>query len=506
MKKRILALLLTVVVLVAATGCTQTAPAAATTTPAPTDAQTQTVVNPMNEVESLSALLSAQPGIKLNDAPEGAANISYSWIANMPVISQISFTYQGCDYTYRAASCGSAASTLDISGVYEQFPSISTMDVSKVNAISGSYVLKYDGTSGAGLAAWYLPLTQCQYTLYTTNGCSGAMPLLGVMDLLYSCVDNVKTAKGTILSVDAKTITASIENGGTSVIELGQVLLSDIAVGDSVALSYYGDLNTSSVLVSVTKLGSTTTAELIGRVNSFGKDWVYVVSSDNNIFELIVNNETKISGVASSLSNGCSVRVTYTGNLYEECTAQNIEITEIVKATPTPAPTPTPAHTAAPSYVTRYTEGYVTSAAGVYVTVNGIMFTVNSADCYVSGYCYTGAYASISYRDYGGGYYVVTEAYFSDPAPVPEPYVSRTYSGIVTDFTAYSVAVDGIYFIISNSYVQTGYAEVGVYAEVYYNDYGDGYYELTYAYFDNIYMDDFSEFEDYVDYSDNVLG
>ena len=524
MKKRILAILLAAVMIFAATGCsgTQTAPATVTTaepaavatTGAPA-AQTA-MANPVTTVASLSELLTAQPGIMLNDAPAGSTNVSYGWIANIPPISQISFTYQGCDYTYRAAACGSDGSAVDISGVYTQFPSISTLSVSKPNAVSGSYVLKYDSTTGAGLASWYFPAAKCQYSLYTSNGCAGTMPLVAVMDSLYSCVGEVKNGKGTVLDVGTNAIIINFDGTGSAVLELGQVSLQDIAAGDSVSLTYSGDLNGTAVLVSITKLGTTATQELSGKINSFGTDWVYVVTNDNNIFEFVITNSTVITGSANTLSIGSSVNVTYTGELYGESVAQTIQITSIAP-TPKPAPEPTAAPTSAP-YVTRYADGFVTSAAGIYVTVNGILFTVNCANCRVTGICYEGVYASITYKDYGYGNYVVTDAAFYELDPEPDPYVSRECYGYVSAVSDSSVTVNGIVFSLWNvesSFVMSGYPEVGGQGDIYYNDYGDGYYELTYASFTSpLYqgeltdqeIDEFlnsDEFNEFVDYLEN---
>ena len=487
MKKRLLALLLTAIMCVSAAGCTQTT--AATAAPAETSAPAvpekgqpiiggQAVTNPMNTVAGYQELLKAQPDIQLNDAPTGAAGAAYSWISNLPAISQITFTYDGCDYTYRAAASSAETAALDISGVNEQFPSISTMELSKTNALGGSYLLKYDGSTGAGLASWYLPLTRCQYTLYTSNGCGGTMPLLKVMDELYSYTADAVTARGVVLDVNTTNITMDVENCGTCVLELQQFKLQDIAAGDEVEFSYIGDLAGSATLASIKKTGSSQYQEVRGYVGDYSASDVYVITADKNVFVFAINNSTIISGVARSLSLNCDVIVSYTGDLSAKPVAKSIEIT---KADPTPTPTPRP--TAAP-YVTRYADGYVTSVAGVYVTVDGEMFIVNSGDCYVSGICYEGAYAYITYKDYGGGYHEVTEAYFTDPIPDPEPYIERTMAGYVDSVGGTYVSVNGVGFTVNSAFCTVdGTATVGCYAEIYYDDYGDGYYDVTYAYF-----------------------
>ena len=482
MKRRILVLLLIAVMCVTAIGCTQTT-AAPTATAAPEQTQPvaggQTVSSPMNPVASLQELLAAQPSVKLNDAPAGATNTAYCWITNIPAISQITFTLDGCDYTYRAAASASEAAALDISGVYEQFPSINTIDLAKTNALGGSYLLKYDGTTGAGLASWYLPLTKCQYTLYTTNGCGGTMPLMKVMDALYNYTAGAMTAKGAVLDVNSSNIILNVENSGTCVLELTSVKLQDIAVGDEVEFGYIGDLAGSAMLVSIKKLGSSQYQEVKGYVGDYSATDVYVITADKNVFVFTIDGSTIISGVAKSLSLSCDVIVSYSGDLSTKPVAKSIEITKAA-----PAPTPTPRPTAAP-YVVRSASGYVTSAAGVYVTVAGEMFTVNSGDCYVEGVAYEGAYAYIVYNDYGGGYHVVTEAYFSDPTPTPAPYVERTMAGYVDNVGGTYVSVNGVGFTVNSANCTVdGTATVGCYAEIDYRDYGGGYYEVTYAFFE----------------------
>lgn len=505
MKKKLLVLLLAILMCVSAAGCGQTAAPAATEAPAtvaPIEAPVaggMNVVSPMNSVAGLQQLQAAQPDIHINDAPTGSTNVTYNWITNIPPISQIEFTYEGCDYTYRAAACASEAAALDISGVYQQFPSINTMEVSKPNAIGGSYLLKYDGASGEGLASWYLPLAKCQYTLYSAKGCGSTMPMLNVMNALYAYTSGAKTAKGVVLDVNATNITISIENGGTSVLVLSGIKLQDIAAGDSVEFSYLGDLGGNAVLASITKTGSGQQGKLSGSVPSFSDKQLYVITDDHNAFLFTIDAATVITGVAKQLSANCDVVVTYSGDLSVNPLAKSIEITK-VKAVPTPTPVPT----AAP-YVIRYTDGYVTSVAGMYVTVNGEMFTINSGECNVQGNCYEGAYASISYRDYGGGYHVVTDAYFSDPVPPPDPYVERTLAGYVDFVGGIYVTVSGVQFTVnSGSCIVIGTAEVGCYAEIDYNDYGGGYYEVTYAYFEDAdtpivyeWDGDYSEYDDW---------
>ncbi|MDO4548438.1 MAG: SH3 domain-containing protein [Clostridia bacterium] len=82
----------------------------------PTD--TELVVSPVNEMDSLETLQAALPYVYLLPAPEGAENITYCWIHGEPTIAQMEFTYGGVEYTLRAAECESEDEEADIDGIY----------------------------------------------------------------------------------------------------------------------------------------------------------------------------------------------------------------------------------------------------------------------------------------------------------------------------------------------------------------------------------------------------
>ncbi len=112
-------------------------------TPAPeqTEAGDQ-IPNPMLPVDDASAF--SILGITM-DAPDGATDAAY-FIINES-LAQVSFTFEGYDYTYRASATQS-----DISGVYDTFTDAFTISVQTAEAIFDATV--QNAAAGGRLAAW----------------------------------------------------------------------------------------------------------------------------------------------------------------------------------------------------------------------------------------------------------------------------------------------------------------------------------------------------------------
>lgn len=79
------------------------------------------VVNPMHDVATFEELVAAVPGVQLSPVPEGATDVSYTWIHTEPTIAQIQFQYEGHFYTYRAAVLVDHDNPADIDGIYLAF-------------------------------------------------------------------------------------------------------------------------------------------------------------------------------------------------------------------------------------------------------------------------------------------------------------------------------------------------------------------------------------------------
>ena len=447
MSKKILALTLACL-LAFACGC-NTAPAepapTAAAEPVPT-AEPAPAANPNTVVASYAELMAAQPAIKLNDAPAGSQNVIYSVVNNIPAIAQIDFVYNGCSYTYRAAVCPAGAVSSDISGDMTQYPTISAGELASENRAGGSYTLRMDGTTGAGVINWTNSFSGCQYSLATANGCLGSpMPVIGVLTALYTCTTDAKMASGSVLSVTDSTIAMTLDNGNSAVLERSQVKSLTVAANDTVSITYVGDLGGTAYLLSAVKTGTVEQNTFSGTIFLMNGSTLYVSTADNNVFVFETNAATRVTGLASVLAEDQSVTITYSGDLYGNALAEVIEVTGAAPIpTPTPVPTAAPQPTAVPGY-DRVTSGTVTSVAGSYVTVQGICFLIYAPGTYVSGTPEVGGTAEIYFRDYGSGNYAVTSAYFYPAAP-------KTYStsGIVGEVNW--ADANSIYFLVSGSY------------------------------------------------------
>lgn len=486
MKNKLIAVFLAVCVLMslAACGAKTDAPAVSDSievTPDVAEKSTETV-NPINTVSDYKALISAQPSVLLNDVPDKSEDVTYSWLNNIPVIDQIDFTFDGHTYCFRAAACPNGTASSDISGVYDQFPSVSTVDVSGENQAGGSYVLRYDSESGKGVANWTSKVVGMQYSLYSEDACKGKieeMPISEVMDSLFIYTQDAKTVSGTVVDSTKNTLAINLDDGSSAVLNCEHIPTITVKANDRVDVLYLGDIKGDTDVVKIVKTGSDTASEstFSGTIFRLIDNNMFVQTGDNNVFNFIYSASTPVSGAAAKLAENEEVTVTYTGDLYSDPTAVSVNVTK-VGATPKPTPTPAPA----PAYKDGSVTGVVTAASGIWVTVNGIVFEVNSANCYVSGRAEVGGWATINYRDYGNGYIAVTSAYFSG-SPTPER-KTYTITGDITAVNGNYVTVNGMTFCVNTSNVE-GKAQVGGSARIDYIDYGYGYTEVTYAVFLN---------------------
>jgi len=493
MKTKILALFLAVCSLLSLTACSVQVNTSSST-PAPTQEvleekpavaeKTADVSNPMNTMPDYKSLASAQPTIKINDAPEGSTDVKYAWINNIPAIDQIDFTNDGHTYCYRAAACPKGSTTVDLSGVNDSLPSVTTVDVSSENQAGGSYVLRYDPDTGKGVANWASKMAESQYSLYCEDGCKGTkvedMPFYKVMEKLFIYKQDAKTVSGTVVSATNNTLAMNLTDGSSAVLNCEHIKTITVKANDKVDVLYLGDIKGDADVVQITKTGTDTPADgktFSGTIFRYIDNNIYVMTADSNIFAFVITPSTVVSGAATKLAENQEVIVTYTGDLENFPTATAVNVTKVGAA-----PKPTVVPTASPVYVDRYVEGVVTSVCGIWITVNGKTFEVNGANCYISGTPEVGGYANINYRDYGGGYEYVYAAYFAkNPMPAP---TKKTYTtaGNIDAVNGPYVTVAGQTFTIATSNVE-GSPEVGGYARIDYIDYGHGYTEVTYAKF-----------------------
>ena len=216
------------------------------------------VENPITVVKDYEELTEEIGDIRLNDAPEDAKDIEYSWINGEPVIAQICFEYDGYEYVYRASVNSEDGSTGDISGVFEQLDEIATVNMNDDDLAGGSYALRYDEKSGQGVANWVSEVTDCQYSLSVDGGCKGKikkMPIVDVMDEMFLCIQDTETVEATVASVSKKSLAVNLNDGSSAVFDCTEIGRTTVSAGDIVEILYYGDIDGDAYALKLTKIG-----------------------------------------------------------------------------------------------------------------------------------------------------------------------------------------------------------------------------------------------------------
>lgn len=422
--------------------------------------------NPVHEVADYAALLAAQPAIMLSNAPEGASDVTYSYIDGAPVISQIRFSYEDNDYTYRAAASGEAVQA-DISGVYETLSKVKELAVEDNVTLGGKYALRFAQGSTNGLATWYYAPTGCQYSLWTTTGCDVSQSIEEVVDLLLPiaydangnplvvaqstpvpAIENGKVT-GTVVDVQPNLITVQLENSNTLQFMLSSMHDSGTKAGDTVEITYSGNPLDAPEALTITILSSAPAATTVsGTVFRYTAQSVFVQTAGSNIFGFVIDQNTAFGGQSAKLKTGNAVTVTYTGELSNSPLATIIETTAVSSD---PEPTAKPVD---PEPVNKSLKGLVTNLTTKRVTIytdTGHTYTFQRD----GSTTVTGDYM----LEYGARIRVLYDGYASqspfakridviappDPTPPePTPYVPATHTitGTIVMTAGNGLAVD----------------------------------------------------------------
>ncbi len=191
MKKFMVLIALVLVCIFALAACAPKASEPApepTPTPEATPAPEETgLPNPFVEVASYEELIAACPDIAISDAPEGSSQAKYSYCKSAEAVdfAQIDFSFGGDSYQYRAkASAAEPAADDTLHGYFYDFTNDETIEQQG----HLSYRLRTaEGESAAstiGVATWYNPALQCQYSLTTQTSQDAATVINGVAPLL----------------------------------------------------------------------------------------------------------------------------------------------------------------------------------------------------------------------------------------------------------------------------------------------------------------------------------
>ncbi|MEG1524543.1 MAG: hypothetical protein RRZ24_01485 [Clostridia bacterium] len=449
MKKNLFVILVSSLLTVMLLGCAATTPLAAPTAEVSLESESVPDIglpNPVHEVDSYMTLLASVPGVILSNAPEGATDVIYSYIDGSPVISQIQFIYNDNDYTYRAAAASENAQ-VDIAGVYEQFNLKESLSTA-----GGTYILDSISGKDLGLATWYFPATKCQYALFTSTGCNINQSIKDVIDLVLPLSININgmplvfvtpepmpsvtpssEIEGIIQSVAENDILVSLSSGSTLSFLLSYIGDPGVKVGDTVKISYSGDITDAPEALSITVLKSAPLAPTVhGTVVMHDAASVFVSTSTGEVFGFVCNKTTKYSGVSTTLKIGNTLTISYTGDINNSPVATVINTTAVTDKQE-------PKQDDDPSLENKTLKGYVTSLSSRKVTVHtssGHHYTfVKDGTTELSGkYALDeGCQIRVTYDGYASKSPLAKKIQVlapSDPTP-PSP-TTRTIHGIVT--------------------------------------------------------------------------
>ena len=176
----------------------QTDPAPAPTPEATPEAAPETtpepetgLANPFVEVASYQELTAACPDIAISDAPEGSTAVKYSYCQTDGAadFAQIDFSLGGDTYQYRAkASDAEPAADDTLHGYFYEFANDETVEQQGHLSYRLRTAEGETEASTIGVATWYNPALQCQYSL-TTQTSQDAATVINAVAPLFTQTD-----------------------------------------------------------------------------------------------------------------------------------------------------------------------------------------------------------------------------------------------------------------------------------------------------------------------------
>lgn len=126
------------------------------------------------------------------------------------------------------------------------------------------------------------------------------------------------------ITVTGDTMTAFfITNDGTEV-------SGDLSKGDKVDIVYTGNINeypyAAKVIVTEEKKEEVKTAVISGTISDFSEDSIHVSIDSATSYRIMLNMDTKFTGVSKYMNTGDSVKITYTGDLKDKPLAVEVNI------------------------------------------------------------------------------------------------------------------------------------------------------------------------------------
>ena len=241
---------------------------------------------------------------------------------------------------------------------------------------------------------------------YAGSFSSGDEPEVTAVDV----IESSHTFSGTVTKHDENSVTVAAGSGAVITFMLaGHTEITGeenvIKNNATVTVTYAGDIAEypTAFEVDVVVPGDELDPELIdktltGSVIKLSKKSITIKTSKGKKWTFVRTSDTLIDERKGDLELNATVKITYDGYASDQPNAKKIQVTASA-----PEPTPVPTHKPDPDYYN--VEGYVKSVNGIWIVLeeDGKTYTVNAADCVITGAenLMPGAYAELVYYKEG---------------------------------------------------------------------------------------------------------
>ena len=282
------------------------------------------------------------------------------------------------------------------------------------------------------------------------------------------------SVSGTIVSVGTSDLLLRPENGNTINFLASGSTLSGLHAGDSVEISYTGDILNQPLTLGVTVLASAPVSRstISGTVMRIENSTLYVQLESGNTIGFLLTGATSYTGLYSSVLAGDVVTVLYDGDLLSLPLAVQVVITSPSASRTTPAKPEVDR-----SLINKHLSGIVTKLTDSKVSVytskgKTYSFRLTHKTCYTGGDpLEKGCRIRVTYDGYASNTpnaKVIEVLEPPAPSPTTPPEIIKTTSGTVD-------SISGTWLILTNGFVcdlstatVTGTGSPGVHASITY--------------------------------------
>ena len=258
---------------------------------------------------------------------------------------------------------------------------------------------------------------------------------------------------GTVSAVGTSDMILRLENGNTVHFLASGTVLSGIHAGDSVSLTYSGDILDQATVKHITVLEpASSPVSVSGTVLRTENGKMFVQVASGNVFGFLLTGSTSYTGLYASPVAGDGVTVFYEGDLLSIPSAVQVRITD---AAPSRSSSSGSSSSSDSSLINKHLKGIVTNLSDSRITVRTskgktYSFKLTHKTCYTGGHpLEKGCQIRVTYDGYASN---TPNAKIIDvlepPAPKPTkvPGGNKTTSGTVD-------SISGIWLVLTNGFV-----------------------------------------------------